>query len=201
MRAIWRLALDDLRRTMRDRAAFFWMIVMPLAMMWFLGGIGGGGDDGPPQISLSVENLDDGWLSDALVEELTDESDRHGRSIRRPTEEQPPRVRTLVIPAGFTDAASSPASSRCCSWRRSPAPAASSVSPPRCTSCAPSCARSDGSWRWATRPRTRRAASEFRRGSAAASDLVTLSVSTAGEGRAGPAGAPRACPASRPSPS
>ena len=99
MRAIWCLALVDLRRTVRDRAAFFWMIVMPVAMMWFLGGLGGGGGEGPPQISLSVENLDDGWLSAAFVEELTDES-IHMEVIdpSLPTEEQGSAVRTLVIP-------------------------------------------------------------------------------------------------------
>ena len=30
MRKIWLLALNDLRLTARDRAAFFWMILMPL---------------------------------------------------------------------------------------------------------------------------------------------------------------------------
>ena len=103
MKAIWRLALLDLRRTMRDRAAFFWMIVMPLAMMWFLGGMGAGGTDGPPQISLSVNNLDDGWLGEAFIGELTDESIHIAETDPSlPEAEQDARVRTLVIPADFT---------------------------------------------------------------------------------------------------
>jgi len=103
MNAIWRLALVDLRRTMRDRAAFFWMIAMPLAMMWFLGSMGGDGAGGPVQISLSVDNHDDGWLSTAFIEELTDESIHMADpDPALPEEEQSSRVRTLVIPEGFT---------------------------------------------------------------------------------------------------
>ena len=74
MRQIWLLALNDLRLTARDRPAFLWMIVMPVAMMWFIGGLGGGGGSGSPAISLGVVNHDDGWVSEALIEELTDES-------------------------------------------------------------------------------------------------------------------------------
>ena len=47
MKRIWLLALNDVRLTMRDRAAFVWMLAMPLAMMWFFGNIGGGGSSGP----------------------------------------------------------------------------------------------------------------------------------------------------------
>ena len=74
MRRVWLLAVNDLRLTMRDRPAFIWMIVMPVAMMWFLGNMGGGGGASDPKISLSVVNQDSGWLSTALIEELADES-------------------------------------------------------------------------------------------------------------------------------
>jgi ABC-type multidrug transport system permease subunit len=106
VKAIWRLALLDLQRTARDRPSFFWMIVMPLAMMWFLSGIGGGGGGGgTPRISLSVENRDDGWLSTAFLEELADESIAMQLLDPVAPPEEGSRVRTLVIPAGFTSGA------------------------------------------------------------------------------------------------
>ena len=102
MRKIWLLALNDLRLTARDRASFFWMIVMPVAMMWFLGLMGGGGGTGTPQISLSLVNQDDGWLSAAFIEELTDEALDFQEIDRALPDGEESRVRTLVIPEGFT---------------------------------------------------------------------------------------------------
>jgi ABC-type multidrug transport system permease subunit len=98
MSKIWKMALNDLRLTVRDRSSFVWMLAMPIAMMWFFGGIGGGGAPGPPQISLTVDNRDDGWLSTALIEELTDE-----RLVFQEVDDpESSAVRTLVIPEGFT---------------------------------------------------------------------------------------------------
>jgi len=102
MRKIWLLALNDLRLTARDRAAFFWMILMPLAMMWFLGLMGGGGGTGSPQISLSLVNHDDGWLSAAFIEELADEAINFQETDPTLPDGEESRVRTLVIPEGFT---------------------------------------------------------------------------------------------------
>jgi len=101
MKRIWRLALNDLRLTARDRPAFIWLIAMPVAMMWFLGGIGGGGSS-DPRISLGVDNRDTGWLATALIEELTDES--IALQVIDPTvpDTEAARVRTLIIPEGFT---------------------------------------------------------------------------------------------------
>jgi len=102
MRQIWIMALNDLRLTARDRTSFIWMLAMPIVMMWFFGGIGGGSrDGGPPPITLTLENRDDGWLSRALADELRDER----LNLREPTDEvrEQGAVRTLVVPAGFTD--------------------------------------------------------------------------------------------------
>ena len=74
MRRIWLMAVNDLRLTMRDRASSIWMIIMPVAMMWLFGNMGGGGGPSAPTITLSVANHDDGWLSTALIEELADDS-------------------------------------------------------------------------------------------------------------------------------
>jgi ABC-type multidrug transport system permease subunit len=102
LKNVWRLAINDLRLTARDRPAFIWLLVMPLAMMWFFGNLGGGGPT-PPRISLDVVDLDGGWLAEALVAELQDES----VALRSSTPEgrdAPGRqwVRALEIPAGFT---------------------------------------------------------------------------------------------------
>ncbi len=94
------LALNDLRLTVRDRPAFFWMILLPLALMWMFGAMNNRG--GPQKVSLGIEDHDGGWLARALVTELADEkvvlteiSDKDA-----PDKEKPARV--LVIPQGFT---------------------------------------------------------------------------------------------------
>ena len=62
MRAIFQFAFNDLRLTMRDRSSFIWMLLMPIALMWFFGQVGGGSATGPPKFTLSVEDRDgDGW--------------------------------------------------------------------------------------------------------------------------------------------
>jgi hypothetical protein len=125
MRRIWLLAVNDLRLTMRDRPAFIWMVVMPVAMMWFFGNMAGGGGSSAPTITLSVANHDGGWLSAALIEELTDESINMVEVDPARTDDDTPRVRTLVIPARTS----------------------SSASPPRFTSSERSYARSADWWR------------------------------------------------------
>ncbi len=106
MRRIWLMALNDVRMTVRDRPAFIWMLALPLAMMWMFGNAMGGGSSGPPTISLAVVDRDGGWLARSLVAELADESidlremTADERDAARAEESL---VRTLVIPAGFTE--------------------------------------------------------------------------------------------------
>lgn len=97
-RSIWLLALNDLRLTVKNRSAFVWMLLLPLAMMWLFGQSGGSG--GPPKISLSVANEDGGWIAEALIEELD------GEQINLHTVGEDPEtthLRTLVLPAGMSD--------------------------------------------------------------------------------------------------
>lgn len=96
LRQIGLLALNDLRLTARDRAAFIWLLVMPLAFMWLFGQMGGSG--GPRKVTLGIDDRDRGWLAKAVIAELKD--DRINLQESRPNQEPPPR--TLVIPAGFT---------------------------------------------------------------------------------------------------
>ncbi|MCB1057856.1 MAG: ABC transporter permease [Acidobacteria bacterium] len=111
----WRLALLDLRLTLRDRAALFWMLLLPVAFMWLFSNLGGGGDGGPPKIHLTVEDHDGGWLARALVAELDDErlqlvektpadeaADAAAGDAETPETDEEAPLRVLVIPEGFT---------------------------------------------------------------------------------------------------
>jgi ABC-2 type transport system permease protein len=103
MRRIWLLALNDLRLTARDRAAFVWMLLMPIAMMWFFSMIGGGGSSDSPRATLTVIDHDRGWLARALIDELSAEPSIRLRELtvdEAATAED--KVRTLIVPAGFT---------------------------------------------------------------------------------------------------
>ena len=104
MRKIWLLARNDLRLTTRDRTSVVWLALFPVAMMWFFGQIGGGsGSSEPPRIALTVVDQDRGWLSEAFVDELRDESINLTEMTVEKAATAEDKVRTLVIPAGFTD--------------------------------------------------------------------------------------------------
>jgi ABC-2 type transport system permease protein len=96
MSRIWVLAMNDLRLTVRDRPAFIWMLIMPIAFMWIFSNMGGGGG-GQGKIALTIVNQDGGWLSEALVTELSEELFNLVDTQSEDT------VRSLVIPDGFTE--------------------------------------------------------------------------------------------------
>jgi ABC-type multidrug transport system permease subunit len=103
-RQILVLAANDLRLTVRDRAALIWMLLLPLALMWMFGAMNRGGG-GPQKVSLAVEDRDGGWLARALVKELPGErielAEVHPGPVPPGGKQEPP-PRTLVIPQGFT---------------------------------------------------------------------------------------------------
>lgn len=95
---LW-LAWNDVRLTVRDKPAFIWLVALPIAMMWFFGAIGGGGDR-PLKLTLDVVDHDQGWLARAFVAELrSDTVDLTGTEGAKPGESR----RRLVIPADFTE--------------------------------------------------------------------------------------------------
>jgi len=98
------LALNDLRLTVRDRPAFVWMILLPLALMWMFGAMNSRG--GPQKVSLGIEDHDGGWLAKALVTELADEkvtlTEIGGKALPGNLSHQEKPARILVIPQGFT---------------------------------------------------------------------------------------------------
>lgn len=98
MRRVLHLAANDLRLTLRDRAAFFWLLLLPVGMMWIFGNMGGGG---ARKTALTVVDLDGGFVAKALVERL----DFPGLALTVLTGEPAgdPPVRKLVLPAGFSE--------------------------------------------------------------------------------------------------
>ena len=98
-RSVWLLALNDLRLTLKDRTSLLWMLLLPLALMWFFGQAGSG-SSGPPKISLSVDNQDGNWVAEALLEELdVDQLDLQ----RVGDDPEAEHIRTLVLPADLTE--------------------------------------------------------------------------------------------------
>lgn len=97
LRQVALLALNDLRLTWRNKAAFIWMLALPVAFMWLFGQMGGS-SQGPPKVTLGVDDRDGQWLSRALIAELKDEQ----IELRPVQKGEKPPPRALVIPAGFT---------------------------------------------------------------------------------------------------
>ena len=95
-RPVWRLGLNDLLWTSKSRSVLIWMLALPVAFMWLFGSMGGG-NPGPPEIALTVDDRDGGWLARTLIAELEGEETL---SLRPVSEEEP--VRTLIVPPGFT---------------------------------------------------------------------------------------------------
>ncbi|MFL6293533.1 MAG: ABC transporter permease [Thermoanaerobaculia bacterium] len=102
LRQVALLALNDLRLTWRDKAALVWMLALPVAFMWLFGQMGGG-SQGPPKVTLGIEDRDGGWLARELIAELriAELEDEQIELQEVEKGEEPPR-RTLILPAGFT---------------------------------------------------------------------------------------------------
>jgi ABC-type multidrug transport system permease subunit len=98
-----RLAANDVRLTVRDRVAFFWIALLPIFLMWLFGSMGGGG--GTAKVPLTIIDRDGGWLASAFVKELDGPNvalailrgaDTEGSAAKKAT-------RWIELPAGFTD--------------------------------------------------------------------------------------------------
>lgn len=99
-RRVAMLAWNDVRLTVKDRTSFIWMLALPIAMMWFFGTVFAGGSGGPPRVSLTVDDRDGGWLAHAFVDELRGEQ---VDLAEVGSGDDVPRLRTLVVPEGFTE--------------------------------------------------------------------------------------------------
>lgn len=104
MSAFLRLAAHDVRLTVKDRVSLFWLVLLPILLMWIFGRVMGGGD-GPPQVSLTVLDRDGGWLAKAFAAELDGPSVKlavlagaaaDGEAAKNAT-------RWIELPKGFTE--------------------------------------------------------------------------------------------------
>lgn len=104
MRRAAAIALHDLRMTLADRGAVMWMFLLPVVFATFFGLVtGGGSNPADAQAALTVVDNDGGVVARRLIEDLA------GRGVAVEELSQAEReasenvVRTLVIPAGFSD--------------------------------------------------------------------------------------------------
>jgi ABC-type multidrug transport system permease subunit len=102
------IAVQELRRVMRDRWSLLWMVLLPVVFAAFTGVVVGGPSGGPrdARSDVVVVDRDGGAVARLLVDELASE-----RLVVReitPEEADAPsdvvRDRTLVLPAGLTEA-------------------------------------------------------------------------------------------------
>ncbi len=101
MRKILLMAWNDVRLTARDRVSFFWMLLFPIALIWFFGQMGGQ-EGGPPKIALTVVDRDGGWVARAFVAQLSAGNVALKELTPAEAEKAEKKVRTLVLPEGFT---------------------------------------------------------------------------------------------------
>lgn len=105
MRSILLLAANDVRLTVKDKAAVFWLLLLPVFLTWIFARITGGG--GPTQVALTVIDRDSGWLAQAFALELA--SPNVALTVLRGSDAGGPKakeaVRWIELPAGFTDEA------------------------------------------------------------------------------------------------
>ena len=101
MSPVLRLAINDLRLTARDRWSFFWMLVLPLAMMWLFGQ--GGGGAGAARVGLTLFDRDGGWVARAFVTELREGNIDLKAAAPGDAGARVKAIRSLTLPAGFTD--------------------------------------------------------------------------------------------------
>ena len=93
------IAFSDLRILLRQRVAFIWLLVMPVAFIVFMG-LANRGWDGPsnPNPQVLIDNLDTGFLATLLLEEL------NARGMWLVGEDERDKAkRGITIPAGFTE--------------------------------------------------------------------------------------------------
>lgn len=102
---LFRLAWNDIRLTTRDRAAFFWILLLPVGMMWIFGQTGG--NRGPAKASLLIEDHDGGFVAQSLRRELAASADKIELEVIEGAAPPPAPAkipaRRLILPAGLSE--------------------------------------------------------------------------------------------------
>jgi len=101
MNAILLIAWHDVRLFLRDRTAYLWLFVMPLAFVWVMGFAArgpGGPEDSRPRVL--VDNRDTGFMGRVFLRELG----QQGLEIVTPGSEKAGDARRgITVPADFTE--------------------------------------------------------------------------------------------------
>jgi ABC-2 type transport system permease protein len=98
MKTVFEIARNDLRLFLRERTSWIWLVVVPLAFVYFMG-FAARGPGGPitPTAEVRIENLDDGFFGRLLLETLGEQ----GLRVVPPDSER--AKRGITIPAEFTE--------------------------------------------------------------------------------------------------
>jgi ABC-2 type transport system permease protein len=94
--------MNDVRLTLRDRAAFFWLLILPVFLIWMFGHMFSGG--GNTSVSLAVLDRDGGWLAAAFTGELSapNVALKVYRGATADGADAKKATRWIELPAGFT---------------------------------------------------------------------------------------------------
>ena len=98
MKTVFEIARNDLRLFLRERTSWIWLVVVPLAFVYFMG-FAARGPGGPvtPTAEVRIENRDDGFFGRLLIETLGEQ----GLRVVPPDSER--AKRGITIPAEFTE--------------------------------------------------------------------------------------------------
>jgi ABC-2 type transport system permease protein len=105
MTALLRLAANDVRLTLRDRAAAFWLLALPIFLIWIFGSVFSAG--GAAKVALTIVDRDGGWLAQALTEEMAGPNVALTvlRGDAANGEEAKKATRWIELPSGLTEGA------------------------------------------------------------------------------------------------
>lgn len=105
MRSIVTIAAHELRLVFTDRSAVMWLFLMPVVFATFFGLVmGPGSDPSAAAAHLAVVNADGGPVAELLLRELEGEGLWLEPVEPADKETAENRVRTLILPAGLSDA-------------------------------------------------------------------------------------------------
>ncbi len=98
MNKLFTLGHNDLRVFLKNRSAYIWLFVVPMAFVYFMGfAARGPGDPANHRPTVAIENLDTNFLGRIFLEELG----AQGLAVANPTNAQS-ATQALRIPADFT---------------------------------------------------------------------------------------------------
>jgi len=105
MRLVAAIARHDLHQVLNDRGAVIWLIIMPVVFASFFGLVMGA-QSSPSDLraNLSIVNEDGGPVADLLLGALESEHLSLQMVAPQANDATPSRIRTLVLPAGLSEA-------------------------------------------------------------------------------------------------